>query len=227
VTTGVPVNTAFQALYSPRTLRLIQPGATTPPEEGTWIFIYGGSSSVGQYAVQLAKLSGYKVATVASPRNHQLLATLGADLTFDYRDPQVVGKLKKETGDKIHIAVDTISETDTQATTVRVLAENKPGKVVVILPPSAEARAIRKDVDIIHTVAPTAYGVNTTYIKTNDEERALLSAFLQNALPGLVKAGKLKPNSIKLWDGGLDKVDEGLTYLQSGKASAEKVVFSL
>lgn len=69
--------------------------------------------------------------------------------------------------------------------------------------------------------------MNTAYLKTNDEERALLSAFLQNTLPGLVQAGKLKPNAIKLWDGGLDKVDEGLTYLQSGKASAEKVVFSL
>jgi len=77
------LNTAFQALYSPLTLHLIQPGASAAPEEGTWIFIYGGSSSVGQYAIQLAKLSGYKVATVASPKNHQLLATLGADLVFD------------------------------------------------------------------------------------------------------------------------------------------------
>ena len=77
------------------------------------------------------------------------------------------------------------------------------------------------------TVAPTAYGVNTDYVKTNDEERALLSAFLQNTVPGLVKAKKLQPIPIKLWDGGLDKVDEGLTYLQSGKASAEKVVFNL
>lgn len=158
-------------------------------------------------------------------------------------------KLKEETGDEIHLAVDTISEPDTQATAVRVLAENKPGKVVVILRPSEEARNIRNDVEIICTsllstleilptlrlsssclsvtLAPTAYGVNTAFVKTNDEERALLSAFLQNTLPGLVKAGKLKSNSVKLWDGGLHKVDEGFTYLQSGKASAEKVVFNL
>jgi len=168
---------------------------------------------------------------------------------FQYHDPQVVDKLKKGAGDKINLAIDTISEPDTQATTVRVLAGNEPGRVVVILRPSEEARNIRKDVDIIGmslpgsleirpiptfvasyppaTFAPTAYGVNVGYVKTNDEERALLSAFLQDIVPGLVKAGKLKPIPIKLWDGGLDKVDEGLTYLQSGKASAEKVVFNL
>lgn len=77
------LNTAFQVLYGPRTLCLIQPGAAIPPEADTWIFVYGGSSSVGQYLVQLAKLSGYRVATVASPRNHELLETLGADLILD------------------------------------------------------------------------------------------------------------------------------------------------
>lgn len=227
VTTGVPLNTAFQSLYGPKTLRLIQPGAATPPEASTWVFIHGGSSSVGQYAVQLAKLSGYKVVTLASPRNHALLTSLGADLVFDYRDPQVVEKIKKGTGDKIHVAVDTISEPDTQVTTVRVLAESKPGKVIVILPVIEGARNFRKDVEIIATFVPSAYGVDSFYGKADDEEREALSEFLQNIVPSLIKAGKLKPNAMKLWDGGLEKIDEGLTYLQSGKASAEKIVFKL
>lgn len=47
------------------------------------LFVYGGSSSVGQYAIQLAKLSGYKVITTASKRNHVLVKNLGADLVFD------------------------------------------------------------------------------------------------------------------------------------------------
>jgi NADPH:quinone reductase-like Zn-dependent oxidoreductase len=38
---------------------------------------------VGQFAIQLAKLSGYKVVTVASPRNHEFLRGLGADAVFD------------------------------------------------------------------------------------------------------------------------------------------------
>lgn len=49
----------------------------------TQLFVYGGSSSVGQYAIQLAKLSGYKVVTTASKRNHELVKSLGVDLVFD------------------------------------------------------------------------------------------------------------------------------------------------
>ena len=33
--------------------------------------------------IQLAKLSGYKVVTVASPRNHELVKSYGADAVFD------------------------------------------------------------------------------------------------------------------------------------------------
>jgi NADPH:quinone reductase-like Zn-dependent oxidoreductase len=47
------------------------------------LFVYGGSSSVGQYSIQLAKHSGYKVITAASIRNHELVKSLGADLVFD------------------------------------------------------------------------------------------------------------------------------------------------
>lgn len=47
------------------------------------LFVYGGSSSVGQYAIQLAKLSGYKVISTASQRNHELVKSFGADLVFD------------------------------------------------------------------------------------------------------------------------------------------------
>lgn len=42
-------------------------------------------ASVGQFAIQLAHLSGYKVATVASPHNYALVKSLGADVVYDVR----------------------------------------------------------------------------------------------------------------------------------------------
>ena len=53
----------------------------------TQLYVYGGSSSVGQYAIQLAKLSGYKVVSTASSRNHDLVKNFGADLVFDVSNP--------------------------------------------------------------------------------------------------------------------------------------------
>lgn len=42
-------------------------------------------ASVGMYAIQLAHLAGYKVATVSSPKHHELLKSYGADVIFDVR----------------------------------------------------------------------------------------------------------------------------------------------
>ena len=43
------------------------------------------NTSVGRFAIQLAKFSGLKVATTASPKNWDRLKDLGADLIVDYK----------------------------------------------------------------------------------------------------------------------------------------------
>ena len=81
------LNTGFQALYGVNELGLTQRFDSAPAKgaDEPWVFIYGGSSGVGQFAIQLAKLSGYNVVTVASPRNHKFVKALGADAVFDVR----------------------------------------------------------------------------------------------------------------------------------------------
>lgn len=46
-------------------------------------------------------------------------------------------------------------------------------------------------------------------------------------MPILIEQGRLVPNPIKLWPGGLAAIPEGVQYMQEGKQSAEKIVFSL
>lgn len=43
------------------------------------------ASAVGQYAIQLGKIAGLRVATTASPKNHEKLRDLGADYVVDYK----------------------------------------------------------------------------------------------------------------------------------------------
>jgi len=224
-TIGIPLYTSVIALYGPNSLQLPQPGDKTPPAPGTWLFVYGGSSSVGQYAIQLAKLSGYKVVSTASSRNHELVKNFGADLVFDYNDPDVAKNIGEATGNSIHIVYDTISEDYTYPLILGSIAEGKPAKISVLHKPTPEFVEKRKDVQWFETFIYTAYGptVNT---KNNEEERAVLSKFLWEKLPGLVKGG-LKPNVIKKFDGGLDNVEAALDYLVQGKASGEKIVYSL
>lgn len=60
----------------------------------------------------------------------------------------MIHKIKAATGDKIHIAIDTISEKETQLTTLKALAEDAPGRLLVILLPVEGISDIRKDVEV-------------------------------------------------------------------------------
>jgi len=57
------------------------------------VVVWGGSTSVGSNAVQLARAAGYRVITTASPRHHGTMRTLGAEAVFDYRDDDVVASV--------------------------------------------------------------------------------------------------------------------------------------
>lgn len=65
------------------------------------------AASVGLYAVQIAALFGFNIATVSSPRHFSLLRSLGAQHVFDYKDPDVVAKIRQAVPD-IKYVFDTI-----------------------------------------------------------------------------------------------------------------------
>ena len=68
-------------------LRLPSPG---PQPAGQTVLVWGGSTSVGSNAIQLAVAAGYEVVTTASPRNFDYVRSLGAAQAFDYNSPSVV-----------------------------------------------------------------------------------------------------------------------------------------
>lgn len=61
-------------------------------QPGEKVLILGGAGGVGTVAIQMAKALGAEVATTASPRNRELVASLGADHIVDYtqHDPAEV-----------------------------------------------------------------------------------------------------------------------------------------
>lgn len=44
-------------------------------------------------------------------------------------------------------------------------------------------------------------------------------------VPQLFSNGYVVPNRIKLWEGGLQGVSDGLNYMRDGKISGEKIVY--
>lgn len=65
------------------------------------ILIWGGSSSVGQYALQILLRYGYRnLLATASKRNHSLLKEYSASSVFNYNDPTITAQISAAAGDK-------------------------------------------------------------------------------------------------------------------------------
>jgi NADPH:quinone reductase-like Zn-dependent oxidoreductase len=88
------LSTAACGLFQKDHLALQYPTVATKPT-GKTLIIWGGSTSVGSNAIQLAVAAGYEVITTASPRNFDYVKKLGASQVFDYKDKGVVTNVIK------------------------------------------------------------------------------------------------------------------------------------
>lgn len=89
------IATAAAGLFEQTELGLDLPSEPAKPSNGQTVLIWGGSTSVGVNAIQLAAAAGYEVFTTASPKNHEYLRGLGASQVFDYKSPSVVADMVK------------------------------------------------------------------------------------------------------------------------------------
>jgi NADPH:quinone reductase-like Zn-dependent oxidoreductase len=91
-TLPLAMSTAASGLYPPTYLGLDFP-SLAPEQSGKTLLIWGGSSSVGCCAIQLAVASGLTVVTTCSPHNFELCKKLGAAEVFDHKSETIVEDL--------------------------------------------------------------------------------------------------------------------------------------
>jgi NADPH:quinone reductase-like Zn-dependent oxidoreductase len=83
------LSTAACGLFQKDYLALQYP-SVDPKPTGKALLIWGGSTSVGSNAIQLAIAAGYEVITTASPKNFSYVTALGASQAFDYNSATVI-----------------------------------------------------------------------------------------------------------------------------------------
>lgn len=122
--------------------------------------------------MQLAKLVNPPVTVfaTASPANHALILSLGADAVFDYRSPTWVADVKAATGGVgIDFAVDCISEDATTGKISDCFVEGESSavggekRVAVIRKAAWDAGAVRKDVVPLYGAAWVGLGHEIIY----------------------------------------------------------------
>jgi len=92
------LSTAACGLFQ-RDFLAMDPPSAAPIATGKTLLVWGGSTSVGSNAIQLAVAAGYDVVATASPHNFDYVRRLGARAAFDYRSktviPDIIGALQE------------------------------------------------------------------------------------------------------------------------------------
>ncbi|KAE8334260.1 hypothetical protein BDV24DRAFT_170375 [Aspergillus arachidicola] len=105
------ISTACAGLYRKDYLGLPLPQVENVKTTGETLLVWGGSSSVGATAIQLAVASGLTVITTASSANHNLVKSLGASAVFDYSSATIIEEIIHTLGNaKLAGVYDAISE---------------------------------------------------------------------------------------------------------------------
>ncbi|KAH6679833.1 zinc-binding oxidoreductase-like protein CipB [Halenospora varia] len=204
------ITTAASGLF--KTLKLPFP-SLNPKPTGNTILIWGGSSSCGASAIQLAVAAGMTVATTAGTANHDLVKSLGATYAFDYKSPTVIADILKvlKQGD---VVFDCIGSPDAQKACAELASKLGGGKVPCLLWP-----------------LPTEYD-NVEVCLVNGLDPGLVNLDIGDAvwrkyIPEALAAGKFqtKPDP-EVLKGGLGRVQEGIDILRKG-VSAKKIVIEV
>lgn len=112
-----------------------KPYGFVPKEADQGILVWGGSSSVGQFAIQILRYYGYiNIMATASQNNHERLLVLGANHVFDYGDTEVVASIVHTGGDGgVPLILDCIGSKYGSIEPISKIAKTG-AKVAVLLP---------------------------------------------------------------------------------------------
>ncbi|ODQ63664.1 GroES-like protein [Nadsonia fulvescens var. elongata DSM 6958] len=203
------------------------------PLEDDFLLIWGGSSSVGQIALQFAKIYGIKVIVVASAKNHHHLKSLGADHLVDYHDADAVEQIKALGKNHIKFGFDTISLPQTNQKVHSAVSENATTNSLLPFNPK-DLEDYRSDVDITVTLAYLAWGKNTKvpfpWMETDENGAAVSNPGFPEACKTFFKVaskalneGSVKHIPITVLPKGLNSLNEAFDLLRHDKISSGKL----
>ena len=232
------LSTAACGLFQKDHLALQYP-SPNPKPTGETLLVWGGSTSVGSNAIQLAVAAGYEVITTASPRNFDYVKKLGASQVFDYNSKTVVRDVTTAFGGKTLAGALAIGRGSSE-TCVDIVHACKGNQFVSLASSSVsiEDFPLRRQLPllILRFVASNVSlqaKCRTRKIRTkfifgstlmgNEVSRVIYEDFLPSALAEGRYAAAPEPQIVGQ---GLECVQAGLNAQKKG-VSARKVVVSL
>ncbi|KAL1592220.1 hypothetical protein SLS60_011297 [Paraconiothyrium brasiliense] len=229
------LTTAAAGLFEKGQLNLEYPQLEARPT-GKTLLVWGGSTSVGLNAIQLAVAAGYEVISTSSPRNFDLLKSLGASEVFDYNDPKVVDDIVRTMKGRISAGAIAIGE-NSMFRCLDVLGRCKGDKHMAMatfpVPSQPKRFALLQTIYgyvtsmISITIKSKLRGITTSFIWGSLAHSPVGEAVYAEYLPKALVTGKFRAAPEPLVAGeGLEAI-QGAIDLQKKGVSARKVVVSL
>lgn len=212
------LSTAATGMFQQDHLGLAMPGAD-PVERSETVLVWGGSTSVGSNAIQLARNAGYRVVATASPRNFDYVRSLGAAEAVDRRSTAAVDEIVDRIGDSPlagTLAIGSGSLAPAVAIASRTtgskrVASAQPGWLVRTRSPRARRPGVRVS------------GIWGGTLKDNEVGPAIYAGFLPTALT--TGAYRAAPEATVVGH-GLARIPDALRQLRGG-ISANKLVVTV
>lgn len=209
------ISTAAAGLYQKGYLALPYP-SEKPEALGRTVLIWGGSSSVGSCAIQLAVASGVDVITTASPRNFDYCKKLGAEQCFNYHDEDVEDQIVKALKDKTVAGAYHAVGADGAVQACARIVDRTKGKAIVVTVRGVPDEGIPSSV--------RAKAISSSGIFNNDVGPYIWRKFLPKAL----QTGTIVPKPDPLCVGEeLRSVQLGLDKQKAGVSAAKVVVTNI
>ena len=236
------VSTAACGLFQTDQLGLRHPSSDAEPT-GETVLVWGGATSVGSNAIQLAVAAGYDVITTASPHNFGFVRSLGAGQVFDYHSPTVVPDVIRALDGRT-LAGTIAFGTTSGAACLRIVAAAKGKKFVSMASPPVSF-AVFGDVNrnwasiprtmfrlitssVAQQIRARARGIGTKFIfGTTLKANEVGPAIYRDFLPGALAAGRYVPSPRPTVVGsGLEQIQRAMDLQREG-VSATKLVVTL
>jgi NADPH:quinone reductase-like Zn-dependent oxidoreductase len=165
--------TAFHAVTTDLDIKLPwpRPCGHVPVNADSAILIWGGSSSVGQFSIEILRYYGYtNILATASRKQHDKLRSLGAKALFDYNDADVMTSLLQAGGESgISLVLDCIGSKNGSIAPISQVVKSG-AKVAILLPvivrDSSETEAPEYEMDV-QKAAHWKSGVEVRGVRTH------------------------------------------------------------
>ncbi|CAH0059709.1 unnamed protein product [Clonostachys solani] len=241
----IPVNlvTAFHTITKDLELELPWPipqGGWRPAAADEPILVWGGSSSVGIFVIQVLRHWGYgNILVTASSRHHEYLKSIGATAVWDYTKPgveaSILDHVKGRGEPQIPSIIDCIGSVKGTLEPLSKIAQ-KGSKVAIMLPviikDATEDQEPEYEMDVSKVLVGQwaegviPRGVRTHFYLQNDFFKEHLQPEI---IPALVEQGVVHPNNYRVVEGKdlVERAQNALDLLRARAVSGERLIFRI